>query len=46
MGFVLRFTLLIYLTTSKIFVFRSIIFSNADFQITFDKIAKTGFTLF
>ena len=44
--FVLRFTLFFYLTTSKIFIFRSITTNNADFQITFNKLANTRSTLF
>ncbi len=42
----LRFTLFVHLTTSKISVFSSITAYNADFQITLDKLANTGLTLF
>ncbi len=44
-GFVLRFTLFVHFTTSKVSVFRSITTYNADFQITLDKLANTGSTL-
>ena len=41
----LRFTLFVHLTTSKVSVFRSITAYNANFQITLDKLANTGETL-
>ncbi len=41
-GFVLWFTLFVYLTTSKVSSFRSITESNADFQITLDKLQSSG----
>ena len=43
--FVLRFTLFVHLTISKVSIFRSITAYNADFQITLDKLANTGSTL-
>lgn len=41
----LRFTLFVHLTTSKVSLFHFIITYNADFQITFDKLANTRSTL-
>lgn len=43
-GFLLRFTLFVYLTTSKICLFRSITTYNIEFQITFNKLVNTGST--
>ncbi len=40
--FVLRFTLFVHLTTSKVSSFRSITAYNADFQITLDKFRSLG----
>ena len=41
----LRFTLFVHLTISKVSIFQSITAYNMDFQITLDKLANTKSTL-